>query len=187
MFDDVLHGFPSNCGNAHRPARVTPACVFAMAAPVQPWRPDVGGGGPEGTAQFLGSLGIEPSDRWAYAAGAAELGGGALTAVGLMNPIGPIAGAGSMAVAMRTAHKGKPIWVTHGGAELPVTNLAILGAITIAGPGALSLDSLFGIKIPWWLSFFAMIATAAAAAMASTPSITQQRLPRPPMTAKTNA
>jgi putative oxidoreductase len=133
-----------------------------------------GGGGPRGTARYLGSLGIKPAERWAYVAGAAELGGGAITAAGLMNPLGPVALAGSMGVATVTAHKGKPIWVTQGGAELPVTNLAVLAALAIAGPGALSLDSLFGVRVPWWLSFLAMIGTFGMVAAASTPPETRQ-------------
>jgi putative oxidoreductase len=133
-----------------------------------------GGGGPHGTAKYLGSLGIRPAERWAYIAGAAELGGGAMTAAGLMNPLGPVALAGSMGVATVTAHKGKPIWVTKGGAELPVTNLAVLAALTIAGPGSMSLDSLFGVRVPWWLSFLALVGTVGVVAAASTPRETPQ-------------
>jgi putative oxidoreductase len=55
---------------------------------------------------------------------------------------------GSMSMATATVHWGKPIWVTAGGAELPVTNMAIAGALTLAGPGQYSLDRALGIRLP---------------------------------------
>ena len=61
-----------------------------------------------------------------------------------------------MIVAWRKVHWGKPIWVTEGGAELPATNLAIAGALVLAGPGAISLDRVLGTRAPWWLSLLAI-------------------------------
>ena len=80
-------------------------------------------------------------------AGWSEFGGGLLTALGFMHPAGPLTLIAPMAVATGKAHAGKPIWVTSGGAELPVTNMAIAGALTLAGPGIFSLDSIFGTRL----------------------------------------
>jgi putative oxidoreductase len=73
---------------------------------------------------------------------------------------------GSMLVATGTVHRGKPIWVTAGGAELPATNLAIASALTLAGPGRISLDRVFGIRIPGWMTALALVATVGASWMA---------------------
>ena len=107
-----------------------------------------GGPGPEGTAQWLGSMGLEPSDKWAKAAGWSEFGGGLLTALGFLHPLGPIGILSSMAVATGKVHWGKPVWVTEGGAELPVTNSAIALALALAGPGRYSVDRLLGTRAP---------------------------------------
>jgi putative oxidoreductase len=120
-----------------------------------------GGYGPRGTAGWLESLGIRPGDKWAYAAGATEFGGGLLTLLGLFSPVGPITMLAPMSVAVGKVHWGKPIWVTEGGAELPVTNAAAGMALALAGPGRFSLDRAFGIRVPWALAALAAGATAA--------------------------
>ena len=109
------------------------------------------GPGPEGTAGMMNHLGLEPPDMWARVAGASELAGGALTALGLGGPIGPVTALGPMAIATTVAHAGRPIWVTKGGPELPVTNAAAFGALALSGPGAYSADRLLGVRIPWWV------------------------------------
>jgi putative oxidoreductase len=126
-----------------------------------------GGFGLQGIAGWFGSMGLKPPERWAQLAGLSELGGGLLTALGLGGALGPIATMGSMLVATGTVHRGKPIWVTAGGAELPVTNLAIASALAVAGPGRFSLDRVFGIRVPWWLTAITLAATAGASWMAT--------------------
>jgi putative oxidoreductase len=115
-----------------------------------------GGHGLKGTSQWMESMELKPGDAWARLAGSSELGGGILTMLGFLNPLGPIAGIGAMAMAWAKVHLGKPVWVTTGGAELPLTNMAVLTALTIAGPGKLSLDSLFGVRVPRWVGFAAL-------------------------------
>ena len=105
------------------------------------------GHGPEGTGQFLESMGLRPGRFWARVAGWTEFGGGLLTALGLLHPAGPILTVAPMVMATTKAHAGKPIWVSSGGAELPVTNLAIAGALTVGGRGALSLDAILGTRL----------------------------------------
>ena len=101
---------------------------------------------------FMEMLGLKPGRFCSYLACISEFGGGILTVLGFLNPLGPLGVIGSMAMATTTAHKGKPIWVTEGGAELPVTNIAVATALILNGPGRYSLDGALGIRLPGWLA-----------------------------------
>lgn len=72
-------------------------------------------------------------------------------------------------------HWGKPIWVTQGGAELPVTNMAAALTLALTGPGRFSLDRLFGIRLPRWL----VIPVAAAEALMVAIGIMSRPKPQP--------
>src|SRR4051794_882625 len=120
-----------------------------------------GGHGLAGTGQWLESIGLRPGKAWASGAGAGEFGGGLLTVLGLGGPIGPIMTTSAMKMATFKAHAGKPIWVTEGGAELPVVNIAGSTALLLTGPGRYALARLFGIKVPRWLSALVMIGATA--------------------------
>src|SRR3954465_4787287 len=72
-----------------------------------------GGHGIEGTSGFFESLGLKPGKRTAVAAGAAEAGGGALLAAGLLTPVAGAAIAGTMVTAIRHVHLQKGPWVTE--------------------------------------------------------------------------
>jgi putative oxidoreductase len=117
-----------------------------------------GGPGLEGTEGWIGSMRLQPASVWARVAGGSEFFGGLLTMLGFLNPIGPILAIGTMAMAWAKVHLGKPVWVTEGGPELPITNLAVLSALTLAGPGRLSIDGLFGIRVPRWIGATALAA-----------------------------
>src|SRR5215212_6942064 len=110
-----------------------------------------GGPGLEGTSQFMEMLGLKPGRPWATLAGLSEFGGGVLTALGLLSPLGPLGVIGAMSMATTKAHWGKPIWVTEGGAELPVLNLAVSVALMIREPDKYSLDRLLGVRLPTWV------------------------------------
>ncbi|MDQ3328292.1 MAG: DoxX family protein [Chloroflexota bacterium] len=125
-----------------------------------------GGFGVEGTGGWLESMGLRPGKPWALLAGGTEFGGGVLTALGFLNPLGPLGVIGSMAMASATAHRGKPIWVTAGGPELPVVNIAAVTAIALAGSGTYSLDEAAGTELPRWV--FPAGAAAALAIVAFT-------------------
>lgn len=128
-----------------------------------------GGHGMRGTQGMVESLGLRPSTTWSWLAALSEFGGGALTVLGLFNPVGPLALIGSMAMATATAHRGKPIWVTSGGAELPITNMAMAAELLLAGPGALALDEALGTGLPRWVAIPGL-ALVAGAILAGVPA-----------------
>lgn len=119
------------------------------------------GPGLEGTSGWVESMGLRPGRQWATAAGASELGGGLLTALGFLHPVGPLGMLGAMGMATATVHWGKPIWVSSGGAELPLTNMAVVSALLLAGPGKYSLDELLGTHLPGWVAIPGLAAVAA--------------------------
>ena len=127
-----------------------------------------GGPGVEGTAGMMESLGLKPGKPWAVLAGASEFGGGALTALGFLNPLGPLGIIGAMNIATHRVHGTDPIWATEGGPELPVTNSAIAAAVALSGPGRYSLDQMFGIKLPRWVVVLALALGALASYSALT-------------------
>jgi putative oxidoreductase len=123
------------------------------------------GPGLKGTAGWLESMGLTPGTAWATAASASEFGGGALTTLGLLHPLGPLGTMGAMIMATVKAHWGKPIWASKGGAELPVINMATALALTLTGPGRFSLDQVLGIRLPRLLVIAIAIVEAAMLAL----------------------
>ena len=117
-----------------------------------------GGPGLEGTSGFMEMLGMRPGRPWAYMAGLSEFGGGVLTALGLLKPLGPLGVIGAMAMATKKAHWDKPIWVTEGGAELPVLNMAISTALISPRARRVLLDRVLGIRLPAWVGPVGLVA-----------------------------
>ncbi|GIV97884.1 MAG: hypothetical protein KatS3mg057_2541 [Herpetosiphonaceae bacterium] len=144
-----------------------------------------GGYGLQGTAQWLESLDLRPGRSWAMAAGTTEFGGGLLIVLGLLNPLGPVSVMSSMMMAARKVHWGKPIWVTEGGAELPVTNMAIATALMVAGPGKYSLDRLLGTSLPRWVAIPALATSISVIAYATTISERAEQREREQMIGET--
>jgi putative oxidoreductase len=77
-----------------------------------------------------------------------ELGGGILFALGLLSPLGSLAIAGTMLVAIATVHWANGFWNTQRGYEFNLTILAAVTAAALAGPGSYSLDEALGIHLP---------------------------------------
>ncbi len=125
-----------------------------------------GGPGLNGTSGMMESLKLEPAKPWAVTAASSEFGGGVLMLLGFLNPIGPLGALGAMSMATAKVHWGKPIWATKGGAELPVTNMAIASALMLAGPGTYSLDAALGTKLPRWVILPGLTGVAATVAIA---------------------
>jgi putative oxidoreductase len=124
-----------------------------------------GGAGLDTTAaQFEEHLDLAPGREMAMSAGGSELVGGALTALGLGGPLGPIAISGTMAVASQTAHRGKGPFAVDGGPELPLTNIAASTVLAIVGPGRFSVDALLRVRPSKVLVGLALMAGAGAAA-----------------------
>jgi putative oxidoreductase len=107
-----------------------------------------GGPGMAGWAGVMGKMRVRPAVAWAWISALSEFGGGLLFALGFLSPLGSMAIAGAMLVAMIAVHLPRGFWNTKGGYEFNLSILAAVVAVAIAGPGAYSLDGLFGIRPP---------------------------------------
>jgi putative oxidoreductase len=100
-----------------------------------------GGGGPQGTAQFFGSIGYRWPAVIAIVAGLSELGGGLLLAAGLLTPLACLAIATVMLNAIATVVFPKGFL---GGYEFELTLLTVVVALAATGPGEISIDDAIG-------------------------------------------
>ena len=107
-----------------------------------------GGSGMTGWTQMVQKLRIRPAQPWAWFAALSEFGGGLLLALGLLSPLGSLAIAGAMLVAIATVHLSKGFWAAKGGYEFNLSLIAGAMAIALAGPGTYSLDNALGIHLP---------------------------------------
>jgi putative oxidoreductase len=138
-----------------------------------------GGYGLKGTGGFFEQLGFKPGTLFAAAAGLGEMGGGTLTALGLGGPIGPALIIMVMLVAIFTVHVKNGFWQSNNGYELNTMNIAAALALAFAGPGTLSLDTLFGIDAVWtdqlrWVALGAAVVLVALNLMIRRPAQTTQ-------------
>jgi putative oxidoreductase len=114
-----------------------------------------GGSGIEKWVAGIKSRGFTPGPFWGWAGALGETIGGVLLALGFLSPLGSLGIAGSMVVAIWTAHWSKGIWNSKGGYEFPLTNLAAALALALTGPGRYSLDHVLGTGLPVWLGWTA--------------------------------
>ena len=112
-----------------------------------------GGGGPEGTADMMGSLRFRAPVLMALVAGLAEL-SGVLFAVGFLTPLAALGMTVVMLNAIGSVHWPKGFWNSNGGYELNLGILAVAVGIAASGPGRFSLDRLIGwdgsLSGAWW-------------------------------------
>ncbi len=108
-------------------------------------------------------IGLRPGRAMAAVAGTTELAGGLLTITGLADPLGPVAIAGTMAVAS-TTHRANGPFAAKGGYELALTNLGAALTLAATGPGRLSLDGATGRRLPRVLARLIMVGAMAASA-----------------------
>jgi putative oxidoreductase len=120
-----------------------------------------GGPGLEPVAHHFDGIGLRPGKVTAAAAGLSEFGGGLLTMAGVASPLGPLAIAGTMAVASSTHRSNGPL-SANGGYELALTNLAAALALAVAGPGRYSVDGVARRGLPHHLTRLVAVATVAA-------------------------
>ncbi|MFD0314572.1 DoxX family protein [Streptomyces flavalbus] len=132
-----------------------------------------GGGGIEGTGQFMESVGYRPGKASATAAGLAETGGGTLLALGLATPAAGAAAAGAMSGAA-AVHAPNGFFAQSGGYEYAASLALAATGIAIAGPGRLSLDHALGhtVNRGW------MVPTALAVTAAATVAVVGARMKR---------
>jgi putative oxidoreductase len=104
-----------------------------------------GGYGLNGTGGFFESIGFRPGRLFALAAGLAEFGGGALTALGFLGPIGPALIILVMMVALLTVHLHNGFFAQSNGIELNLAYIVSALAVASAGPGVYSLDNILGL------------------------------------------
>jgi putative oxidoreductase len=113
-----------------------------------------GGGGLSGTRSFFTGLGFRTPLVMAIAAGAGELVGGLLFALGLLTPLVSLALVVVMLNAIGTVHWRKGFFNSAGGYEYNLLIIATALAVTAGGPGRFSLDAALGwverISGPWW-------------------------------------
>jgi putative oxidoreductase len=107
-----------------------------------------GGSGMAGWTQAVTKLRIRPPALWAWIAALSEFGGGLLLAFGLLSPLGSLAIAGAMLVAVATVHWANGFWNGKRGYEFNLALLASVAALALTGPGTYSLDQLIGIHLP---------------------------------------
>jgi putative oxidoreductase len=139
-----------------------------------------GGSGMDGWTQVVTRLRIRPAQPWAWVAALAEFGGGLLLALGLLSPLGNLAIAGSMLVAMITVHLPKGFFVSKGGYEFNLALLAAVAALALSGPGAISVDQALRVHLPEPLTI--IIGTIALIAGVTVTLVT--RSPQPQAEAK---
>jgi putative oxidoreductase len=122
-------------------------------------------------------MGMRPGRFWGTMQAAGEFGGGALTALGFLNPLGPIGMIATMLAASYKGHWGKPIWAAKGGAELSVSFLATAVIAGTQPPGKYSLDSLLGVRLPRWLSILTLLGSVGLLAETVRPTLTPRLFP----------
>ncbi|HRW08100.1 MAG TPA: DoxX family protein [Caldilineaceae bacterium] len=116
-----------------------------------------GGPGMAGFTGWLASMRLKPAPLWAWLAALAEFGGGILMILGLLNPLGPLAVAATMLMAIIVAHWPK-FFASNQGLEFPLALLAVAVAIVLTGPGAYSFDAVLGIAFAQaWVPFVGLL------------------------------
>ncbi len=104
--------------------------------------------------------GFKPAWLWTCLVILGEFGGGLSLAFGFLTPLGAAGIFGAMLMAIVKSHWKNGFWNSKRGYEFPLSLLTIAVAIGLIGPGAYSLDALFGIALPETL-LFCVLAVAA--------------------------
>lgn len=99
-----------------------------------------------GTAGWFASIGMKWPAVQAVTAATTEITAGILLAVGLATPLACAAVIATMTVAIVTVHRrvGFFIFLPNGGWEYCASIIAVAAAVSLGGPGAISLDNAVG-------------------------------------------
>jgi putative oxidoreductase len=119
-------------------------------------------------------MGLQPGKPFATLAGTSELTGGVLSAVGLGYPIGPVAIAGAMAVAVAVHSDSGPMG-QKGGYELPLTDMIAALGLALIGPGRYSLDHALGLRVPKSVAGVTVIGAVALSAYSASKVLSHKR------------
>lgn len=128
------------------------------------------GPGLTGFAVNLEELGVRPGRYWAPVAAAVEFGGGLLVALGLLTPVAALLLVGDLLIAILTVHLTRGFWNHSGGYEFPLTLIGGLVALSLVGPGNLSIDHVIRLSLPQpatWLAIVIVVLLGVIAAAAS--------------------
>jgi putative oxidoreductase len=106
-----------------------------------------GGHGIEGTAGAMQSLRYRNGRGAALVAGLTETVSGVMLALGFLTPLAASGVIGMMVSASVTVHARNGLWNANGGFELPLVYAAVAATLAFTGPGAFSLDRLFGFDL----------------------------------------
>lgn len=119
-----------------------------------------GGSGYAKLQKGFEAQGYRPVQLWTGLVILGEIGGGLSLAFGFLTPLGAAGIFGAMFMAIATVHWKNGFFNGKRGIEFPLALLTIATAIGIAGPGPLSLDTLFGITLlyPWLFVALAILA-----------------------------
>lgn len=129
----------SNAGYGITVLRIVLGIVF-MAHGSQKLFGAFGGGGLEGTAKWMASIGLEPGYLMALLAGLGEFGGGLLLVLGLLTRAGAFLTAIVSLVAMFSVHMSNGFFMGQNGIEYVLVLFAASIAILIEGSGKCGLD-----------------------------------------------
>ena len=107
-----------------------------------------GGSRIAGFSAGLTRMKLKPAVFWAWIAALSEFGGGLLVVLGLVSPFGCFAVMAAMSMAIWLVHWPKGFFNTKGGIEFPLLIWVGALALSVTGPGAVSLDSMLGLHLP---------------------------------------
>lgn len=122
-------------------------------------------------------MGMRPGRFWGTLQAGGEFGGGVLTLLGFLNPLGPIGIIATMLAASYKGHWGKPIWSAKGGAELSLSFLATAVVAGTRAPGRYSLDALLGVRLPRWFTVLTMLGSLGLLIETVRPTLTPRLFP----------
>lgn len=114
------------------------------------WNHGFGPGGLDGTTGWFESIGLRPARLHAAVSAYAEIAVGIALLAGLLVPLAAAVGIGVMVTAYATVHRANGFFIFRDGYEYVLVLTAVLTALTMAGPGAWSLDALLDIDLSGW-------------------------------------